>query len=161
VHAFIWQDGVIRDLGTLGGPTSGPSGWCGGAMTNLVAGGSDIDSIPNPDTGAPTQHPFLWDNGKMIDLGTLGGTQLGPLQCANSRRQVAGAMTLPGDSVLHAYRWEHGVMTDLGTLGGDNSYSTWMNEEGDVVGEADLPGADVTGIHHAFLWRNGTMIDLG
>ena len=38
VHAFIWQDGVIRDLGTLGGPTSGPSGWCGGAMTNLVAG---------------------------------------------------------------------------------------------------------------------------
>src|SRR5436189_5333491 len=36
-----------------------------------------------------------------------------------------------------------------------------MNEEGDLVGEADLPGADVTGIHHAFLWRNGTMIDLG
>jgi probable HAF family extracellular repeat protein len=51
-------------------------------------------------------------------------------------------------------------MIDLGTLGGDNSTALWINDAGEVVGEADLPSANPD-VHHAFLWRNGVMIDLG
>jgi probable HAF family extracellular repeat protein len=46
---------------------------------------------------------------------------------------------------------------DLGTLGGPSSYATGMNDHGVVVGDADT--AD--GQRHGFLWRAGTMTDLG
>ena len=158
----------IRDLGTLGGPDAFVTQNCDNPRSNLVTGTSFIDSNVNPDTGRPTSHPFLWENGEMKDLGTLGGTIQGSdpgvgvgEQCVNNAGQVAGTSFLAGNSISRAFLWEHGVMRDLGTLGGDNSQTTWLNDAGDIVGEADLPGADVTGIHHAFLWRNGTMIDLG
>jgi probable HAF family extracellular repeat protein len=103
-------------------------------------------------------HPFLWENGKMIDLGTLGGTILDDRQCVNNRGQVAGGSFLVGNSIIHPFLWDHGVLKDLGTLGGDNGHVRWINNAGEIVGNADLPGSQN---HHAFLWRNGTMIDLG
>jgi probable HAF family extracellular repeat protein len=101
---------------------------------------------------------FLWENGKMTDLGTLGGTIVGVLECANNRGQVTGSTTLAGNLVQHAFLWERGVMHDLGTLGGDNSSPVWLNEAGEVIGDGDLPGSES---HHAFLSRNGVMTDLG
>jgi probable HAF family extracellular repeat protein len=164
-HPFIWRDGVIRDLGTLGGPDAFPAGNCDNPRSNLVTGTSFLDSNPNPDTGKPTSHPFLWENGEMKDLGTLGGTIQGPdlgvgVQCVNNAGQVAGTSFLAGNAISRAFLWEHGVMRDLGTLGGDNSSTAWLNDAGDVVGDADLPSGNPDG-HHAFLRRNGAMIDLG
>jgi probable HAF family extracellular repeat protein len=45
---------------------------------------------------------------------------------------------------------------DLGTLGGLSSRATAVNNRDEVVGVADTS----TGEDRAFLWRNGTMIDL-
>ena len=72
-HAFVWRDGFIRDLGTLGGPDSGPE------MNNdrgEVVGWSYTSFLANPSTGTPTVDPFLWspEDGKMTDLGSFGGT---------------------------------------------------------------------------------------
>ncbi len=163
IHPFIWQDGVMRDLGTLGGPDAGVGGSCEEPRNGLVSGASLIDSTPNPDTGIPTSHPFLWENGQMTDLGTLGGTLTGldvgaGTQCVNNRGQVAGASFLAGNSIVHPFLWDHGVLTDLGTLGGDNGVVEWLNDAGEIVGYADLPGSEN---HHAFLWKNGVMTDLG
>jgi probable HAF family extracellular repeat protein len=118
---FIWENGVMRDIGTLGGLDAFPATSCSGQPHNVVVGMSSINSTPNPTTLLPTVHNFIWIDGKMTDLGNLGGTLTGFTGCANHRDQVIGEATLPGDLMLHAFFWADGVITDLGTLGGDNS----------------------------------------
>jgi len=42
-------------------------------------------------------------------------------------------------------------------MGGDGGYANWIDDQGDVVGAADLPGSQTS---HGFLWTHGTMRDL-
>ena len=155
MRAFIWQRGVLRDLGTLGGTDS-----CALFVNDRgqTAGNSFTNSIVNPTTGLPTLHPFLWDDDKMMDLGTLGGT-LAFVNGINSRGQVAGTSTLAGDQSSHPFVWDQGKLTDLGTLGGNFVEVIGLNDAGEVVGKAQLPGSATL---HAFLAKkNASMIDLG
>lgn len=157
-RAFLSQNGVTRDLGTLGGPDALA------AFINergQIAGMSYTNSIFSTSTtncNFPlTTDPFLWENGKMIDLGTLGGT-CGYANWLNQRRQVVGTSNLAGDATNHGFLWDQGMLTDLGTLGGSNSEANWISDSGFVVGRADVPGSQS---HHAFRWKNGVMADLG
>ena len=49
------------------------------------------------------------------------------------------------------------TVRDLGTLGGSYSYAFGISPDSEVVGTSATTG----GQDHAFLWRNGTMTDLG
>ncbi len=164
-RAFLWQNGVMTDLGTLG---TGTDAW---AMAinerGQVVGISYTSATPNQvvtpcvfyGSGAfiPTQDPFLWENGKMTDLGTLGGT-CGFPSWINSRGLVIGVSDLAGDQAQHAFLWTKARgMQDLGTLGGSNSAASLTNDFGEVVGGSYLAG-DIQ--LDAFLW-NGKMLDLG
>src|SRR4029079_17653003 len=111
---------------------------------------------PNPTTGIPTVHPFLWENGRMLDLGSLGGS-FGAIAGLNNHGVVVGLMALPGDEFNHPFLWDRGTLYDLGTLGGSNGEAVAINDSGVVTGVADLPD----GSHNAFLWKNGVMSDLG
>jgi probable HAF family extracellular repeat protein len=155
-RTFVWEDGQLKDVGTLGGPDAAPF-WINNQ--GQVAGSSYLSSVPNADTGIPTIDPFLWEKGTMMDLGSLGGT-IGFAQGMNSHGQVIGVSNLQGNQVSHPFLWssEKRRMEDLGTLGGNNGSANWINDRGEVVGSADLPGSQA---HHAFLWKAGTMTDLG
>jgi probable HAF family extracellular repeat protein len=155
MHAFLSQDGPLQDLGTLGGPDSA------GMFVNergQVAGVSYTSFTPNLNTGIPTEDPFLWDDGKMIDLGTLGGTKGWPYGL-DKRGEVTGQSNLADEVHFHAFLWTLGVLKDLGTLGGDNSSARWINDAGEVVGRANLYPGLIN--RHGFLWKNGAMTDLG
>jgi probable HAF family extracellular repeat protein len=152
-RSFTWQNGVTRDIGTLGGPDT---------LMNVanqlgeMTGQSYTDSTPNPATGLPTLDPFLWASGHMQDLGGLGGT-LGNGNWLNDRGEVAGVSDLAGDQAFHPFLWNGQRMMDLGTLGGGFGIANQVNDGGAVVGWATVPN-DTTA--HAFLWKNGAMTDL-
>ena len=119
-RVFLWKDGSMKDLGTLGGPDAGFLGLVGGVEINeagQVVACSYTNSTANPVTGTPTLDPFLWQNGTMHDLGNLGGTSA----CAtfiNNYGQVGGYSTLAGDLEFHPFLWDRGTLKDLGTFGG-------------------------------------------
>jgi probable HAF family extracellular repeat protein len=151
-RSFIWQNGVLRDLGTLGGPDA--------VSTTLnavgqITGQSYTNSTANPATGIPTLDPFLWQHGHMRDLGTLGGT-VGLANWLNNAGDVVGSSDLAGDQTFHPFLWNGTKLIDLGTLGGPNGLANWVNAAGAVTGNADVPN----GTHHAFLWENGRMREL-
>ena len=168
IHPFVWQNGVMQDLGTLQqGTIAIPSNQCGNGRNGFVAGFSFIDSVVNPSTGAPTAHDFFWHDGVMDDIPTLGGTLVGdeidyagyPTACVNNRGQVAGESTVSDDPfIIHPYLYDHGVLTDLGTLGGTFGEVGWLNDAGDAVGAATTTNDELV---HATLWSKGAIHDLG
>lgn len=141
LRAFVWQNGVMRDLGTLGGPDASAI-----AINQFgqIAGESYTSKHIHRWTGIPTEDPFLWTNGKMIDLGTLGGT-IGYSVWLNDRGQVVGVSNLAGDEIYHGFLWDQGVLRDLRPPkqnGGNYSWVYWINELGDVVGGLPSPGTN-------------------
>ena len=168
---FLWQNGMMQDLGTLGvGTDAGFLDFVGAAVINdrgQVASCSYTNSTANTVTGVPTLDPFLWEHGAMRDLGSLGGT-FGCAVSLNNRGQVVGYSNLAGDLAFHPFIWDDAALKDLGTLGGNNGLPYQINENGHVVGRADVtdictacaPGNQKQ-LHHPFIWKNGVMTDLG
>jgi probable HAF family extracellular repeat protein len=158
-RAFLWQNGVMQDIGTLGGTDA--EALFINERGQIVGQSYTVDSIPPPNvhcTDTPlTLHAFFWENGNMVDLGTLGGS------CSfayglNGNGQVVGQATLAGDEQDHPYIWEHGKMKDLGALGGTYGYASWLNDLGEVVGAASNEGDQAL---LAFRWKDGAMTKLG
>jgi probable HAF family extracellular repeat protein len=153
-HAVLWQDGTITDLGTLGG---------GSSEARAINEHDQIVGTSRTASGAG--HAFLWQDGRMTDLGT-GGAIMSDAYGINDRGQIVGSAWSDSEMAgRQALLWHDGRITDLGTVGWDSAEAFAINESGQIVGwtsvEAVHPGELGGGLSHAFLWRDGTMTDLG
>lgn len=147
VRGFVWREGEMKRLPTLGGTDSFAR------RVNefgVVAGDA---TLPNGNSRA-----VIWRNGKVRNLGTLGGNY-SYANGINERGQVVGASAKRRNGPPHAFLWEDGRMRDLGTLGGDFSLALGMNDLGQIVGRSDTTRKEP---YHerGFVWSGGLMLGL-
>ncbi len=126
MHAFLWQNGKMRDLGTLGGKLA----------TSTAVAINDRGWIIGNSPATCSGNPFLWRNGRMIKLGSSTNEAV----AINERGQV-----LCGSSV-----WTNGRMTNLPALSPMSSWvsATALNEHDQIVGNSTT----ARGRGRAVLW---------
>lgn len=144
LRAFVWQDGTMQKLGTLGG---GMSAAYAVNDSGVVAGHAQLAS--------GQWHAFMHRNGKMRDLGTLGGAQSWAYD-VNGARQVVGCSDLPAAGERAAFIYRDGAMSALPTLGGTDACATGINALGWVVGYSSLVGGE----QHGFVYDGVAVVDL-
>ncbi len=168
---FVWQDGVMRPLPTLGGN----NGFATGANNRGQVVGWAENTVHDPSCNTPQVLQFRavrWDTrhgDRVLELPPLPGDTASAATAINDQGQVVGisgicADAVGGYSAAHAVLWEQGTPVDLGDLGGP-AWNTPMaiNHQGEIVGFANLPDGDPGAFNaHAFLWtEEDGMRDLG
>ena len=162
---FLWQDGAMTPLPTLGGNNS----FASGINNRGQAVGIAENTTPDPCLTAPQVldwKPVIWgpEKGEITELPLLPGDSTGAAIAINDKGQIAGASGICKSpslaNAVHAVLWDGGSVIDLGSLGGTtHNAATAINGQGRVVGFSNLPGDTNS---HAFLWtKNRGMKDLG
>jgi len=150
-HAFLWEHGVMQDLGTLPGGT--------GSAALAINNRGEIVGASGTAAGGPS-HAFLWQNGTMIDLGTLTGSMSSVARAINERGQAVGESDFLVDVFTsRAVLWDRGAMIDLGTISGlGESRATAINNRGLIVINT---GSIYSGPFGAFVWHRGRTVPVG
>jgi probable HAF family extracellular repeat protein len=145
-HAFLWQNGVIQDLGVL--PGDEESGAAAINNSGQIVGSS---MRTNLETYEVTSRAFMYSGGAMTALPVPGTESYGG--DINDWGHVVGAMRAGGGfSNFHAYIFADGVATNLNSLipAGSGLHlvsASGINNAGQIVGLA----FDARGGYHAFL----------
>ena len=189
-HGFLWRDGAMTDLGTLGGPNS--YAFAGKNNRGLITGAAETASADplaeNPPfcplavLNSPQTTPtglicrgFVWRDGKMTALPTLGGNN-GEASAANNQGQVVGfaekstnaqCPNLPLDYEAAVWGPGAGEVQTLPPLPGDKvSFGLAINASGLVAGSSGpciSANYVATGVFppHAVIWERGQATNLG
>jgi probable HAF family extracellular repeat protein len=186
-HAALWRDGALTDLGTLGGPNSNVT-WSVKSNSGLAAGISQTATpdplgeawssaafYPGPTGTGFINLGFVWENGVMRALPTLGGNN-GFATGANSRGQIVGwaensvhdPTCVPPQQLQFrpvVYGPKGNQISELPLPAGDTSgAATGINEKGQAVGISGICDQAVGRFtaKHAVLWdKKGSIVDLG
>jgi probable HAF family extracellular repeat protein len=159
-HGFIYRNGAMSDLGSLGG-------YSGALAINRA--GTAVGFASDSPNGF--QRAVIWNNGSILDISNGFESQA---RAINDSGQVVGE-TATQAGTQEAFLWSNGASENLGTLTpGRNSQAFGINNEGNIVGTAEaissitLQTNPITGVitmvtnfqNHAFLYSNGSMLDL-
>jgi probable HAF family extracellular repeat protein len=159
-------DGLNIDLGTLGKPDG--NSWInwGGINDRGEAVGmsetADLDPNGEDICGFGTHLtcvPFLWRDGHMSALPTVGGNN-GQASAINNRGEVVGFAetanadpTCPPSPAELPVLWERGQAHALPLVGTDpDGFANGINDQGQAVGYS----GNCTTALHAVLWKNNT-----
>jgi probable HAF family extracellular repeat protein len=91
-RAYLWENGITTNLGTLGG-----------ASSNARAINNRGQIVGRSQTASGEFHGFLWENGVMTDLETLGGTYCNASNINELGQILGGCSTDSGE--WHAVLW--------------------------------------------------------
>jgi probable HAF family extracellular repeat protein len=184
MHAVLWYKARKMDIGApgLGGPNSAAfgvnqHGQIVGQAETSVANGEDFCGFNFYGFPSSTAClPFVWQNGMMAKLPTLGGAN-GFANSINNRGEVAGLAEttikdpVPGCPVsqFKPVIWRRGAIQELQTYPGDtDGVAAAINDNGQAVGASGTCTSfnPNTGLYlvenHALLWESdGTATDLG
>lgn len=147
-HAFEWKDGGTNDLGALRAKTGS---WGQGINEKGIVAGISLNGQYDPDTGFWEVRAVRWKNGKIKDLGTLGGTQSNAWMVNNSGQVVADALTSD---------------TNDPYLGVPQANCKWLPTTGPGCGGLDFGTNTIffplTTTVHGTIWSDvGNLADLG
>lgn len=141
-HAFLWEQGVFRNLGTLGGHAS---------EADAINARGHVVGAASVDSDDKVWHAFVWTQGKMKDIGTSADFQSSYATSINARGDIVGYAQSNIDLLFRAVRYADGAVIDLATetdgLGDwrlDFAYA--VNDKGDIVGSGRRGDG-----YHAFL----------
>lgn len=143
VTPFLYKNGVMKIISNNPGSANGINDF--GVVVGTTQPGACC-----------TTKGFIYKNGAMSLLGTLGGAS-SAAAAINNIGQVVGISDTRSNSSQHAFLYSTNRMIDLGTLGGATSSALAINDLGQVVGESTLRNL----ASHAFLYAGGRMRDLG
>src|SRR5436190_748184 len=146
-HAFRWDAGTAKDLGTLGGSIS----WATAVNHDGIIAGWAA-------RGDGVIRATAWNAKGPIDLGSLGDPSNG---CSFAHGISSGGVlvgeTCTAAAGTRAARFRGpGTIDDLGSLGG-YARAQAINDAGLIVGYSTLP----SGVFHGFVYSNERMIDAG
>jgi probable HAF family extracellular repeat protein len=142
LHPFLWRAGRMSGLGTL---DDVDGGW------GIAADINQHGTVAGQSRRGATTRAVRWENGRITDLGTLGG-DYSFATAINDAGTIVGASTT-ADGSLHAFLWRAGRMSDLGVPGVGEVFAEDVNNRDQVVGWR-APGDD--GPSAAYLWQHGT-----
>jgi len=127
-HAFLWDNGVMTDLGFLGGDEEGVARAIN--ESGLIVGTSEREIL----FGFGVFHGVVWNGGAPSALTTLGSDQ-SFVHDVNAGGQIAGWTQDPGTFQDRAVTWTGGAITNIGATA-PTSYNrgVGLNDFGVVVG---------------------------
>lgn len=145
--AFLDTGGSMTDLGTIDGGTA--------SVANGINDAGVV--IGNSDTAASAERGFVYQNGTITDVGTLGGPN-SSVNAINDNGVIAGS-SQDASGASHPFVYSHGTMTSLGTYNIDTTPQA-INDNGVIVGTTY--GVDASGypFTHAFIYQAGAFQDL-
>jgi probable HAF family extracellular repeat protein len=155
----LWQGEEAVELPTAGGDRNGIAFSINENGEIVGASGNCVAYKPNGLNSLQTLHALLWEAGRVIDLGNLGGKVGHSAKAINNNGEVVGSSDIAGDKATHAFRWTRNTgIEDLGTLDGDGlSNGLAINDQGVIAGISAAP--DFSSFR-AFVWSGGVMTDL-
>jgi probable HAF family extracellular repeat protein len=146
---FLWQDGVLTELGDLPGGR-------GSDAEGINNAGQVVGAAGIPVGSGLIVHAFLWQDGVMNDLGTFSDERDSEATAINNAGQIVGTSGVLGDEdSTRAAIWQDGTWTVIGPL---NSYALAINDAGQVVGTMSSSGGSTR--NRAFIYSDGELTDL-